>query len=172
MESDVSFQVGAAGEHDPADSAGVRLPPPIYFVIGWGIGWALNRWIGGPILPSDAPASTRLVPGLGVAAVGLVCVASAVWTITRAGASVRPDRGTPVLVEAGPYRWTRNPIYLGFALIYAGGAIACNLLWPLVLLPLVVRTVRRRAIEREEAYLERAFGRAYRRYRDRVRRWI
>jgi len=164
--------MGAAGAHDPADSAGVRLPPPLYFVVGWGIGWALDPWVGGPILPRDAAASTRLVPGLAVAAVGLVSVASAIWAMVRAGASVRPDRGTPVLVETGPYRWTRNPIYLGFALIYVGCAIAANLLWPLLLLPLVVRAVRRRVIEREEAYLERAFGRAYRRYRDRVRRWL
>lgn len=164
--------MGATGAHEPADSAGVRLPPPLYFVIGWGVGWALNQWIGGPLLPSDAAPSTRLVPGLAVAAVGVLSVVSAVWAIVRAGASLRPDRGTPVLVETGPYRWTRNPIYLGFALTYLGSAIAANLVWPLVLLPVVVRAVRRRVIDREESYLERTFGRAYRRYRDRVRRWM
>jgi protein-S-isoprenylcysteine O-methyltransferase Ste14 len=136
------------------------------------VGWAINRWIGGPVVPSDAAPSARLVPGVLFLVVGVVIGASAVWAIKRAGSNVAPVRPTTGLVTTGPYRWTRNPMYLALGLCSAGLAVVLNLLWPLILLPFVVWVVRRRVIVREEAYLDRAFGREYRRYRERVPRWL
>jgi len=76
------------------------------------------------------------------------------------------------VVTTGPFRWTRNPIYLGMALCTAGVAVGLNLLWPLLVLPFVIWAIRRRVIAREEQYLDRVFGREYRRYRERVPRWL
>jgi protein-S-isoprenylcysteine O-methyltransferase Ste14 len=104
--------------------------------------------------------------------VGLVLGLAAVMTIRRSGSTIRVDRPATALVVRGPYRWTRNPIYLGLALVSAGIAVAANAVWPLLMLPVVVTVVRRRVIEREEQYLENTFGREYRRYRDRVPRWL
>jgi protein-S-isoprenylcysteine O-methyltransferase Ste14 len=123
------------------------------------VGWAINRWIGGPVVPSDAAPSARLVPGVLFMVVGVVIGASAVWAVKRAGSNVAPIRPTTALVTTGPYRWTRNPMYLSLGLFSAGLAVVLNLLWP-------------RVIVREEAYLDRVFGREYRRYRERVPRWL
>jgi protein-S-isoprenylcysteine O-methyltransferase Ste14 len=109
---------------------------------------------------------------VGLIAVGLVLGLAAVITVHRAGSTIRVDRPVTALVVRGPYHWTRNPIYLGLALVSAGIAVTANALWPLLSLPVVLTLVRRRVIEREERYLERTFGREYRRYRDRVPRWL
>jgi len=76
------------------------------------------------------------------------------------------------LVIWGPYRFTRNPMYVGMATLYVGGTLLLNDLWPLALLPVVITLVQRRVIAKEEAYLERTFGDVYRAYKARVRRWI
>jgi protein-S-isoprenylcysteine O-methyltransferase Ste14 len=163
---------GADAPPAGGDSAGVRVPPPLYYVVGFLVGWAINRWIGGPVVPSDAAPSARLVPGVLFMVVGVVIGASAVWAVKRAGSNVAPIRPTTALVTTGPYRWTRNPMYLSLGLFSTGLAVVLNLLWPLILLPFVVWVVRRWVIVREEAYLNRVFGREYRRYRERVPRWL
>ena len=79
---------------------------------------------------------------------------------------------TTTIVDTGPYRFTRNPIYLAMVLGLIGLAIAFNTLW-LLLVPVPFALVTRYGvIAREEAYLDRKFGDVYRRYRSRVRRWL
>jgi protein-S-isoprenylcysteine O-methyltransferase Ste14 len=104
-----------------------------------------------------------------------VCLALFAWaiaTITRAGSNVPTNRPTTSIVDTGPYRFTRNPIYLGMMLGLVGLAIAFDSLWPLVALVPFALVIRYGVIAREEAYLERTFGEVYRRYRARVRRWL
>jgi protein-S-isoprenylcysteine O-methyltransferase Ste14 len=144
----------------------------VYYLVGFLAGWVIDRWIGGPVVPPDAPLNARFVPAGILIAVGLSLGLSAIWAIKRAGSAVAPMRPTTALVTSGPFRWSRNPIYLGLALCSAGVAVGLNLLWPLLLLPIVIWVVRRWVIAREEQYLERAFGREYRRYRERVPRWL
>lgn len=156
----------------PRDSAGVRVPPPLYYVVGYAVGWGLERWTGWSLFPESAAPSVWLAPGIALLAVGVALGVSAVWVIRRAGSSIVPVRPTTALVTGGPFRVTRNPMYLGLAMCYAGIAVSFNALWPLLVLPFVVRVVRRRVIGREERYLERTFGRVYRRYVERVPRWI
>ncbi len=79
---------------------------------------------------------------------------------------------TTAIVETGPYRFTRNPIYLGMFLGLVGLAIAFDSLWLLVMLVPFTLAIRYGVVAREEAYLERKFGDAYRQYRARVRRWV
>jgi protein-S-isoprenylcysteine O-methyltransferase Ste14 len=90
----------------------------------------------------------------------------------EAGTNIQPNLPSTTVVSSGPYSLTRNPIYLAMTLLYSGIAILVNTVWPLFLLPLVLVVIRFGVIEREEGYLERKFGKSYRDYKERVRRWI
>lgn len=76
------------------------------------------------------------------------------------------------LLTEGPFRYSRNPGYLSFAMIYAGSALLARSSWSVLLLPVVLAVVRLRVIEQEERYLEREFGEEYLVYKARVRRWV
>jgi protein-S-isoprenylcysteine O-methyltransferase Ste14 len=88
------------------------------------------------------------------------------------GTTVRPDRAASTLVIGGPYNMTRNPMYLGLAFVYLGVAVAGQSVWALILLPVVLAIIQRRAIEPEEAFLEQRFGANYINYAAKVRRWL
>jgi protein-S-isoprenylcysteine O-methyltransferase Ste14 len=75
-------------------------------------------------------------------------------------------------VTTGIHGWTRNPIYLGLFLVYGGIGIAARSPWTLILTLPLAFTIRYGVVGREEAYLERRFGDAYRDYKARVRRWL
>jgi protein-S-isoprenylcysteine O-methyltransferase Ste14 len=90
----------------------------------------------------------------------------------RAGTNVDPREPTTTIVTGGPYRFTRNPLYLSMTLVYAGITALANALPAALLLPAVLAFMRRGVIEREERYLERKFGDEYMDYKARVRRWI
>ena len=100
------------------------------------------------------------------------CSAWAIVTISRAGSNVPTNLPTTAIVESGPYRFTRNPIYLGMFLSLIGLAIAFDNLWLLTMLVPFALVIRYGVVAREEAYLERKFGDVYRGYRSRVRRWL
>jgi protein-S-isoprenylcysteine O-methyltransferase Ste14 len=85
---------------------------------------------------------------------------------------VDPREPTTAIVTGGPYRFTRNPLYLSMTLVYAGITALANALPAALLLPAVLAFMRRGVIEREERYLERKFGDEYMDYKARVRRWI
>ena len=90
----------------------------------------------------------------------------------RRRTAIIPFKPASVLVNSGIYGWTRNPMYLGMALAYGGLAVLFNSLAALIVLPIVLAVVQTQVIAREEAYLERAFGREYLAYKSQVRRWI
>jgi protein-S-isoprenylcysteine O-methyltransferase Ste14 len=144
------------------------LPPPFIYLVGLGIGWLLDAWY--PL--GRIPDTARWVLGgtLGVAGLGIML--SALRLMRRAGTAINPTKPTTRLVLAGPFRFTRNPLYLSLLLIYGAIAVLTNGIWGLVLLPAVIVTLQRVVISKEEAYLERRFGEEYRSYRARVRRWI
>lgn len=149
-------------------TSGVRFPPPLPYAAGILIGWLLGRlWR----LPGfdDAWADPLALAG-GIA--GLALIASALGLFHRAGVDPLPMRPTAALVLRGPYRFTRNPMYLGMTLLYAGVALLFDLPWALLLLPLVLVVIRTQVVAREERYLEARFGDEYRAYRARVRRWL
>jgi protein-S-isoprenylcysteine O-methyltransferase Ste14 len=121
----------------------------------------------------------RLLPlGLVQLAVGLpvVTAAVAVWlwgilTLRQEGTTFDVRKPTVTIVSRGPYRVSRNPLYLMLTVAYIGTALAVNTAWPVVLLPLAVFLITR-LIYQEERYLERKFGREYLAYKARVRRWL
>jgi protein-S-isoprenylcysteine O-methyltransferase Ste14 len=86
--------------------------------------------------------------------------------------TMRPDKPVSNLIQDGPFRYTRNPLYLSDAMIYSGIAVLRNSLWSILLLPVAMFVIEREVMGREERYLERTFGEEYLDYRRRVRRWI
>jgi protein-S-isoprenylcysteine O-methyltransferase Ste14 len=95
-----------------------------------------------------------------------------VLVMVRAGVDPRPDKPDAAMVEAGPFRFSRNPIYLGFLLMVAGFALRCGDLWGWVALAAAHLVLDRLVVAKEEAYLATRFGAAYEAYRARVRRWV
>ena len=90
----------------------------------------------------------------------------------RAGTNVPPHKPTLVIVTDGPFRFTRNPLYVGGSLAYIGLCLFFNLVWGLILMLPMLVLLNWGIVRREEAYLERKFGEAYRAYKARVPRWI
>ena len=152
-----------------ADTAQVIIRPPLAWGLAVIAGLALNWLVPLPFLPADLPAGWL---GGMVFVLALALFAWAIVTMTRAGSNVPTNRPTTTIVEAGPYRVTRNPIYLGMFLGLIGLAIAFDNLWLLMVLVPFALVIRYGVVAREEAYLERKFGDIYRSYRSRVRRWL
>ena len=154
---------------DTADTANVFIRPPIAWALAVLVALALQWLMPLPFMPAAAPAGWV---GGAVFAIALVLAAWAIATVTRAGSNVPTNMPTTTIVDAGPYRFTRNPIYLGMIVGLIGLAIAFDSLWLLVALVPFALVIRYGVVAREEAYLERKFGDVYRRYRSRVRRWL
>jgi len=152
-----------------SDTAAVIIRPPLALLLAIMAGLALNWLVPLPFLPADLPT---LWLGAAVFAVGLALAIWAITTMTRAGSNVPTNLPTTTIVERGPYRRTRNPIYLGMFLGLIGLTVALNNLWLLAMLVLFAIVIRYGVVAREEAYLERKFGDVYRSYRSRVRRWL
>jgi len=150
------------------DSAAVKLPPPITFAAPLVAGLIIGRWCPLVALPAFP---SRVAGGILVAA-GLAFGGWARLIFLRRGTTVLPFRPTTVFVVEGPFRVSRNPMYVGIASIYIGVSLLFRSVWPLIFLPLVLLVIHKTAIAREEAYLERRFGAEYRDYKNRVRRWL
>jgi protein-S-isoprenylcysteine O-methyltransferase Ste14 len=153
---------------DNADNPGVITPPPFIYAGALAAGLLANRRFRLPFLPR------RLARTLGplLIVVGFAVGFSGFREVRRAGSNVDPREPATTVVTGGPYRFTRNPMYLGFTLQYVGISALFNTLLPVLLLPAVQQLMRRGVIEREERYLESKFGEEYLQYKVRVRRWI
>jgi protein-S-isoprenylcysteine O-methyltransferase Ste14 len=151
-----------------SNHAGVLVPPPFFFVAGFLAGLVPGWFLPLPVLPAVV-ARTIALPLLAIAAALLAWSFARFW---RARTSVLPFRPSTALVIEGPYRFTRNPMYLAMLCVYSGTALWFGLTGPLLVAPLVMLAVGRIVIAREERYLTRAFGDEYRRYRASVRRWL
>jgi protein-S-isoprenylcysteine O-methyltransferase Ste14 len=97
---------------------------------------------------------------------------SAEAAMKRAGTNIRPDQPTLAVVSDGPFRFTRNPLYLALTGLYVGITLLADALWPLLLLVPVLVVLQWGVVAREERYLEAKFGEPYRAYKARVRRWV
>ncbi len=150
------------------DNPGVIAPPPLIYAGALVAGLLANRAYPIPFLPrgiSRALGWPSVVAGLAIGLFGF-------REMKRAQTNVDPRKPTTAIVAAGPYRYTRNPLYVGMTLMYAGVSARANALPAALLLPAALAVMRRGVIEREERYLERKFGDEYLRYKERVRRWI
>jgi protein-S-isoprenylcysteine O-methyltransferase Ste14 len=152
-------------------TTGIMTRPPLLFLACLLLGLALDRVLP---LPFDfaGRALTRWMAGGCLVLIGGAIFAAAVRNFTRAATPVPSNQPVRTLVTTGIHGWSRNPIYVGMFLVYAGIGIAARSPWVLILaLPLAI-TLRYGIVAREESYLERRFGDAYRDYQARVRRWL
>jgi protein-S-isoprenylcysteine O-methyltransferase Ste14 len=150
------------------DISGVVAPPPLIFLAGLGIGFALEALLPG----SSVPDAVAWILGGALLLAGLVLLFWFEQAFTRKKTPANPWRPTTAIATDGPYRITRNPAYVGMALVYIGIALCSHALWVLLPLPVVLAIIDRGVITREERYLERKFGQEYLDYKRRVRRWI
>ncbi|MGH7624660.1 MAG: methyltransferase family protein [Gemmatimonadaceae bacterium] len=150
------------------DTAGVILPPPLIYLAGLVLGYVLHRVHP---LPIYHPRITFPV-GLAFVLAGIFINAAGIREFRRAQTSFIPTQPSSALLQRGPFAWTRNPLYLAMTLVYIGVSLLLQSLWPLIWLVPVLVVMHYGVIRREERYLERIFGDAYREYGGRVRRWF
>jgi protein-S-isoprenylcysteine O-methyltransferase Ste14 len=151
------------------DTAQVMVRPPLAWGLAIIVGLALNWLVPLHFLPAALPAQAT---GAIVFLAALALFVFAIVTMSRAGSNVPTNRPTTTIVARGPYRFTRNPIYLAMMLGLIGLAVAFDDLWLLVLLVPFFLVIRYGVVAREEAYLTRKFGDVYAGYCTRVRRWL
>ena len=156
--------------NEAPDNARVRFPPPLIYLAALLLGIFVGRALKLPGYGID-PAARDILGWLVVAA-GIVVNFAGAGMFRHAGTAIIPFKPASSLVTSGIYRLTRNPMYLGMALLQAGVALLFDSLLALILVPVAMALIQTQVIAREEAYLERAFGDEYRAYKARVRRWI
>jgi protein-S-isoprenylcysteine O-methyltransferase Ste14 len=150
--------------------AQVRIPPPLVFLGGIVLGVACH-YLAKPA-PAPVARTFSLIAGLLVLLAGLGCMISARILFWRTGQSPVPWKPSPSLILQGPYRFTRNPMYVGITLVVLGLGLALNNLWiSLFALPALL-TVHFSAVLPEERYLAQKFGESYAHYRSQVRRYL
>jgi protein-S-isoprenylcysteine O-methyltransferase Ste14 len=157
-------------ESTPIASAGVRFPPPFVYALGILAGWLIDRRWRWAI--TEHPAPWRTLVAWALVLVWFVLFVSAVARFRRAATSIVPNKPVSAFVVSGPYRFTRNPMYVSLAALYLGAALFLDSWWPVVLLPFVLIVIQRAVIAREERYLRERFPVEYPAYCSRVRRWL
>lgn len=151
-------------------SAGVRFPPPLIYALGLILAYLINRAV--PLWIAAPEPHWLWWLGIVVAATGISLSLSGFITFRRHRTAVNPTRPASTIVTTGPYRFTRNPMYLGLAVFSVGVALLLDTWWALIAVPFVVLVVDRAVIAREERYLATAFGDEYGAYRATTRRWF
>ena len=164
---------GGAADNDGGggggrDTAGVIAPPPVIYLAFLLIGFGADALWPAAVLPQGP----RYAAGTAAMVLGLALGLAAVHQFRRHETPFNPHQPSTALITAGPYRYSRNPIYLALNLLYAGLSIAADNPWTLAMLAPALIVMHYGVITREERYLERKFPDAYRRYKATVRRWL
>ena len=151
-----------------SSGAQVRLLPPAVYFGPFSVMWALHWW-----RPWTMPGGGALtIAGLALVVTGIALTLWSAVTFRRAHTTIIPWGQVSAMVTIGPFRFSRNPIYLADAIAYLGATLLIHSWWPMLVLPGVLLVMRRKVIDREERYLTERFGDAYREYQLRVRRWL
>ena len=150
------------------DNPGVIILPPVLLVLAIAAALALH-WL----VPLRIPDRTvALAAGI---ALGVAGVALAIWgkkVMEAAGTNVLPTQPTTAIVSAGPFRFSRNPLYIGIGLVLLGVTIGCGTWWGFIALVPAALVLHYGVVLREERYLERKFGAGYLDYKSKVRRYL
>jgi len=150
------------------DHAGVRFPPPLIHLIAIGAGIFLDF-----IWPLEIYAESKFMSlGYGLIALSLIIAGLCFREFKIARTSVSPNRTTTTIISNGPYRFSRNPMYVCMALLHIGIALLLNEVWVLLNVVTALLIIAVYVIPREERYLQRKFGKTYLDYKDSVRRWF
>ncbi|MGC4110582.1 MAG: isoprenylcysteine carboxylmethyltransferase family protein [Nocardioides sp.] len=153
---------------DSGDTVAFRLWPPVAIGVPFVAGWIVTGVAGDPVHLGH----WRVVAGWLLVVLFAVWNGTALWLFARHQTGLLPGQPTLSMIEAGPYRWSRNPLYVGLLALYLGLVLLVPTFWGLVLFPAAVLLVLWGAILPEERYLHARFGAAYDDYRRRVRRWL
>jgi protein-S-isoprenylcysteine O-methyltransferase Ste14 len=154
----------------PAGARVPLVPPPLYYAAAFAGGMLLRGATMPLSIGGGRPATVVLgVAGLGA---GIALAVAGLVEVVRHRTTIVPHHPVSTLVCTGAYRISRNPMYTGLTVGYAGATFLVGSWWPLLTLPLAVLAVRRLVIAPEERYLADRFGPAYADYRARVRRWL
>jgi protein-S-isoprenylcysteine O-methyltransferase Ste14 len=146
----------------------VSIAPPLLFLAVLIAAVALHLLAP---LPAPWPTTMRSA-GMVLLVGGFLLAAWAFSRLVKAGTSPDPARAATTLLTQGPYRFTRNPIYLGFALVFLGFTLLAGTLWGLMLSPVLILAVTRLVVDPEEKHLMARFEARYAEYLARVRRWL
>jgi len=157
----------------PLANSGVKFPPPTIFVAAAIIAWLLETRVTRIHIVGGTVSSLSMeIFGAVLLLAGFALIAWGLYTFASAHTGILPMRPATRIVDFGPYRFTRNPMYTGMTIMYVGGALGLNWGWALILLPEVLIAVYTLVIKREEQYLISAFPTEYGDYKRRVRRWL
>jgi protein-S-isoprenylcysteine O-methyltransferase Ste14 len=150
------------------DRPKVVARPPLLFLAALVLAVALDAAWPAPL----GLGAAAMAGGIALGMAGAALVAWAAVNFRRAGTNLPTWKPTTAIVATGPYRFTRNPIYVGLGLILAGIGLAADNGWVLASLLPVFAVLHVGVVKREEAYLSAKFGEVYRSYQERVRRWL
>jgi protein-S-isoprenylcysteine O-methyltransferase Ste14 len=150
------------------DNPGVRVPPPLFYALAILVGWLLDRRWPLPVGGDGARVATAWL----LVAASVLLMGGGIQSLWRRHTSMLPFRPAKTLVIEGPYRLTRNPMYVGMALLTVAFGLFLHTWWPMLLLLPAMVAVQILVIAREERYLRRRFGAEYDAYTRRVRRWL
>ncbi len=153
------------------DNPGVIAPPPLLYLGGLALGLLLQRFIPLKYLPQTVRGIGLTLGSTGIS-MGLTVLVTGFRQMNEAQTNINPTHPATTIVTKGPFRYTRNPLYLGMTLIYLGIMFLVNSLWMMFILPVILGLINFGVIAREERYLEGKFGSQYLDYKQRVRRWL
>lgn len=157
---------------ETSDTPGLITRPPYFLLIALALAAALDWATALSFLAAPGLDSLQSWIGVAVVLAAVALAVSGVRTFRRAGTNVDPFQPALKLVAAGPYRFTRNPMYLGMVLFLLGVSLIFSLEWGLLLTPVLWLAYDRLVVAREEAYLTRKFGAPYTEFLARTRRWL
>lgn len=155
----------------PAEASKLRtwILPPAPYAAALLLGWWLDRHVLRMTLDLGALSEPL---GWGMSALGLIMLGWTLATLHQHRTTVNPYKSASSLCTRGPFRISRNPIYVGDGILLVAVAILLRTAWPFAFAPIVWVTLRYGVIRHEEMHLEERFGDAYRRYKAEVRRWL
>ncbi len=157
-------------DDDGKDGAAVRIPPPLVYLGAVIVGVLVHAFV--VPLPIELALGLRITVGVAATVPSLVLMGLAIGLFRRTGQDPKPWVTTPEIISTGVYRITRNPMYVGMALLQIAIGVGLGNWWIIILVPVVLVVVYLTAVRHEEAYLERKFGTAYTDYKKSVRRWL
>lgn len=150
------------------DSSNVIAPPPLIYLGGLLLGILLHY-----LKPLEIFNGSSLIPLGGILIIiSIFIFVISIMSFVRAHTEINPHKPTTSIIVNGPYRFSRNPIYLSMTLLYLGITVLFNDFWLLIILVPVLIIIRYGVIKREEEYLTKKFGKKYIQYKNSVRRWI
>jgi protein-S-isoprenylcysteine O-methyltransferase Ste14 len=152
------------------DSPGVYVPPPLIYAAIFLLSLLLQRWLA--VNPSFFKTGASVIAGIVFIAIGLFFNIPAISKFIKTKNSLVTIKPAHSLQTSGIYSISRNPMYVSLLLFYTGLAFLIGNWWTVLLIPVVAWIITRFVIMAEERYLERAFGKNFTDYRERVRRWI